>query len=71
MKTIIYVTKVVFDQVALTFYENPVRREILKWRRFADEAARDAYLPHPDHKALGQGLLRPIAEDVLVFDYEF
>jgi len=38
---------------------------------FADEAARDAYLPHPDHKALGQGLLRPIAEDVLVFDYEF
>mgnify|MGYP001250653175 FL=1 len=38
---------------------------------FTDKAARDAYLPHPDHKALGQGLLRPIVEDVLVFDYEF
>ncbi|MDP6699881.1 MAG: Dabb family protein [Candidatus Latescibacteria bacterium] len=37
---------------------------------FADADARDAYLPHPDHKALGQQLLRPIVDDVLVFDYE-
>ncbi len=37
---------------------------------FVDAAARDAYLPHPDHKALGQHLLRPIADDVLVFDCE-
>ncbi len=36
---------------------------------FADEAARDGYLPHPDHKALGQTFIRPIADDVLVFDY--
>jgi len=37
---------------------------------FKDAAARDAYLPHPEHKALGQSLLRPIVDDVLVFDYE-
>ncbi|NKB71203.1 MAG: Dabb family protein [Candidatus Latescibacteria bacterium] len=37
---------------------------------FTDAAARDAYLPHPDHKALGQNLLRPIVDDVLVLDYE-
>ena len=35
----------------------------------ADTAARDAYLPHPEHVALGQTLLRPIADDVLVMDY--
>ena len=35
---------------------------------FKDEAARDAYLPHPEHKAFGE-LLRPYVEDVLVFDY--
>ena len=37
---------------------------------FADADARDAYLPPPDHKVLGQQLLRPIVDDVLVFDYE-
>ena len=37
---------------------------------FADAQARDAYLPHPDHQALGRNLVRPIADDVLVFDYE-
>jgi hypothetical protein len=37
--------------------------------RFANEAARDFYLPHPDHKELGRTLIRPIVEDVLVFDY--
>jgi hypothetical protein len=36
---------------------------------FADEAARDGYLPHPDHKELGRTLIRPIVDDVLVFDY--
>ena len=36
---------------------------------FADAAARDAYLPHPAHKAVGKELLRPIADDVLVLDY--
>lgn len=35
---------------------------------FGDEAGRDAYLPHPDHKAFGS-LLRPHLEKVLVFDY--
>ncbi|MDP6038505.1 MAG: Dabb family protein [Candidatus Latescibacteria bacterium] len=38
--------------------------------RFTNEAARDAYLLHPDHKALGQTFIRPIVDDVLVFDYE-
>ena len=37
---------------------------------FADADARNVYLPHPDHKALGQELLRPIVDDVLVLDYE-
>ncbi len=37
---------------------------------FASLADRDAYLPHTDHKALSQNLIRPIVEDVLVFDYE-
>ena len=37
---------------------------------FIDAAARDAYLPHPEHKALGQNLLRPLVDNVLVFDYE-
>lgn len=36
---------------------------------FTDEAARDGYLPHPDHKELGRTLIRPIVDDVLVFDY--
>ena len=36
---------------------------------FTDANARDAYLPHPDHKALSQNLLRPIVDDVLVLDY--
>lgn len=35
---------------------------------FASEQARDAYLPHPDHKAFG-ALLDPWLEDVLVVDY--
>ncbi|HJP31006.1 MAG TPA: Dabb family protein [Candidatus Latescibacteria bacterium] len=38
---------------------------------FTDRAARDAYLPHPEHKELGRNLLRAIVDDVLVFDYEF
>ena len=35
---------------------------------FNSEEDRAIYLPHPDHKAFG-GLLGPILEDVLVFDY--
>lgn len=35
---------------------------------FADAAGRDAYLPHPDHKAFGQ-LLGPHLDKVLVVDY--
>ena len=37
---------------------------------FEDVAARDAYLPHPAHKAVSAETIRPIVEDVLVFDYE-
>lgn len=35
---------------------------------FASEADRDAYLPHPDHKAFG-GILGPHLDKVLVVDY--
>jgi hypothetical protein len=35
---------------------------------FRDEAGRDAYLPHPAHKAFGQ-LVRPRLKNVLVIDY--
>ena len=35
---------------------------------FDTPEARDAYLPHPDHKAFGK-VLRPIFDKVLVFDY--
>jgi len=35
---------------------------------FKNEAERDAYLPHPDHKAFGD-IVSPHLEDVLVVDY--
>jgi hypothetical protein len=35
---------------------------------FATEKDRDAYLPHPEHKAFGK-LLGPIVGDVLVIDF--
>ncbi len=35
---------------------------------FKTPADRDAYLPHPEHKAFGK-LLRPILDKVLVIDY--
>jgi hypothetical protein len=35
---------------------------------FDSEAAREIYLPHPDHQAF-VALLEPILEDVLVIDY--
>ena len=38
--------------------------------RFRDAAARDGYIPHPEHQKLAKTLVRPIADDVLVFDYE-
>lgn len=36
---------------------------------FADAAARDAYLPHPAHRAFVDRL-QPLLADVLVIDYE-
>lgn len=35
---------------------------------FADDAARAAYLPHPDHLAFVE-ILKPVLDDVLVLDY--
>ncbi len=35
---------------------------------FACEADRDAYLPHPAHKAFGD-LLKPVIDKVMVIDY--
>lgn len=38
---------------------------------FKDAAARDAYLPHPEHKAFGKTLRESgIFEDVFVVDYQ-
>lgn len=37
---------------------------------FTGAAARDAYLPHPEHLAVVTKLLGPIVQDVLVFDFE-
>jgi hypothetical protein len=36
---------------------------------FFDEAARDAYIPHPEHDVL-KAQLGPILEDITVFDYK-
>jgi hypothetical protein len=36
---------------------------------FSDVAARDAYLPHPDHERL-KGEVLPLIEDLVVFDFE-
>ena len=36
---------------------------------FDDAAGRDAYLPHPAHKAF-VALLQPLLDDVLVIDYQ-
>ena len=38
--------------------------------RFRDAAARDGYVPHPEHQKLAKTLVRPLVDDVLVFDYE-
>lgn len=35
---------------------------------FASEADRDAYLPHPAHKAFGN-MLEPVIDKVMVIDY--
>ena len=35
---------------------------------FADAAARDHYLPHPQHDALKQVFV-PLVQDIVVFDY--
>lgn len=37
---------------------------------FTDAAARDAYLPHPEHQRVVGELLAPIVQDALVFDFE-
>lgn len=37
---------------------------------FVDEAARDAYLPHPDHDVVKNKLI-PLLDDVIVIDYLF
>lgn len=37
---------------------------------FVDPAARDAYLPHPAHKAAIETFIAPVLETVLVFDIQ-
>ena len=36
---------------------------------FTDAAARDAYLPHPDHERVKATVL-PLIEEVVIFDFE-
>lgn len=36
---------------------------------FADAAARDAYLPHPEHQRVIRDYIAPILRQVQVFDY--
>lgn len=36
---------------------------------FSDEAARQRYLPHPEHDALKEVFI-PLLEDIIVFDYQ-
>ncbi|HCP5933088.1 TPA: Dabb family protein [Escherichia coli] len=36
---------------------------------FVNEAARQRYLPHPEHEAL-KNIFRPILNDIIVFDYD-
>ena len=38
--------------------------------RFADRAALDSYQPHPEHQAVVRDHVQPIAEEILVVDYE-
>ncbi len=37
---------------------------------FTDAAARDAYLPHPEHQRVVAELMAPVVADALVFDIE-
>jgi len=36
---------------------------------FTDAAARDAYLPHPEHERVKTAVL-PLIEDIVIFDFE-
>ncbi|USD67990.1 Dabb family protein [Vibrio sp. SCSIO 43136] len=36
---------------------------------FANDEARERYLPHPEHDAL-KVVFRPLLEDIVVFDYQ-
>ena len=38
--------------------------------RFRDRAALEAYLPHPEHRAVVERYVRPVSESVIVVDYE-
>ena len=38
---------------------------------FAGAAARDAYLPHPEHLRVLAELMEPVVQDALVFDFEY
>lgn len=38
--------------------------------KFVDQAALEAYLPHPEHQAVVQNLIKPILADILALDYE-
>lgn len=37
---------------------------------FTDAAARDAYLPHPDHQRVVNETISPLVEKVVVLDFE-
>src|SRR5581483_11849772 len=37
---------------------------------FVDRAARDGYLPHPEHLRVGSEYISPIVDDVCVVDFD-
>ena len=39
--------------------------------RFRDRAALEHYLPHPEHVDVVENYIKPIADNIIVLDYEF
>jgi hypothetical protein len=52
------------------FSERAAGHEIGFVVRFQDRAALEAYLPHPEHRAVVERYVRPACDGVIVVDYE-
>lgn len=38
--------------------------------KFTDKSALETYIPHPEHQAVVQNVIKPIVADILAVDYE-